>query len=121
MLDAEPIAFTRGILPAKLDKVAFTLKHGEWAEGEETPDNIILLHLVGRDRRPLAEVSSLIEQRVQGQKMQVRLDELKKRARIWMDEQYFGTAVATVPGAQRPVSNPPSENRKSTKNTGEKQ
>jgi hypothetical protein len=113
LLDAEPIPFTRGTLPAKLEKVAFALKPGEWAEGEDAPDKLILIHLVERDRRPLSEVSSLIEQRVQGQKMQVKLDEMKKKAGIWMDEKYFGTAVATVPREQRPVSNPPSKDSRS--------
>jgi hypothetical protein len=121
MLDAEPIPFTRGTLPAKLEKVAFALKPGEWAEGDETKDNVILLHVVARDRRPLTEVSSFIEQRVQGQKIQVKLDELKKKAGIWMDEQYFGTAVATVPREQRPVSHPPSKDSKSSEKRGEKQ
>jgi hypothetical protein len=43
------------------------------------------------------------------------LDDLKKKAGIWMDEQYFGTAVAPVPGAQRRTSDPPSELQKSAK------
>lgn len=115
MLDAEPIPFTRGALSPKLEKVAFALKPGEWAEGEDAPDKLILFHLVERDRRPLAEVSSLIEQRVQGQKMQAKLDELKKKAGIWLDEKYFGAAVAEVPGEQGAASNPPSKLRKSVK------
>jgi len=115
MLDAEPIPFLRGGLPAKMEKVAFALTPGVWAEGDDNKDEIILLHLVERDRRPLAEVRSLIEQQVQGQKMQVKLDELKQKAGIWMDESYFGRAVAAVPGEQRPVSNPPSKFSKTDK------
>ena len=67
------------------------------------------------------EVSSLIEQRVHGKKMELKLAELKKKAGIWMDEQYFGTAVATVPREQRPVSNPPSKASKLAEKRGEKQ
>ena len=121
LLDPEAIPFTRGTLPANLDKVAFALKPGEWAEAEDTPDKLILFHLVERDRRPLKEVSSLVEQRVQGRKMEVKLAELKKKANIWMDEQYFGTAVATVPREQRPVSTPPSKASKLAEKRGEKQ
>jgi len=113
MLDPQPLAFTRGALPLNLEKLAFSLKPGQWAEGEDTPDKIMLMQLVEHGRRPQAEVSSLIEQRIQGEKMQIKLADLKKKARIWMDESYFGSAVATEPGMQRPVSDPPSKVRKS--------
>jgi DNA-binding transcriptional ArsR family regulator len=115
MFDAEPLTFPHGELPPQMEKVAFALKEGEWSQVEYTPDSIILVQLVKRGRRQLGEVSSLIEKRLQGQKMQAMLDDLKKNAGVWMDEQYFGTAVAPVPGAQRPVSNPPSKLRKSAK------
>jgi parvulin-like peptidyl-prolyl isomerase len=115
MLDRDPIAFPRGELPPNMEKAAFAIKEGEWAQAEDTPDAIILLQLVKRDRQPLGQVSSLIEQQLQGQKMQALLEGMKKNAGIWMDEQYFGTAVAPVPGEQRRSSNPPSELRKSAK------
>jgi hypothetical protein len=113
LFDAQPLTFVRGELPAILDKVAFTIKPGLWAEAEDTPDHIILVYLVGRDREPLAEVTSLIEKLVQGEKMQVKLDELKKKADIWLDESYFGSgsAVAKDPGEHQPVSKPLSETR----------
>jgi hypothetical protein len=115
MLDVAPPTFTRGALSPSLEKIAFALKPKEWAEGEDTPDRIMLMQLVKHGRRPLAEVSPVIEQRLQSARMQVKLDELKKNAGIWMDDQYFGKAVATEPGEQRPVSNPPSTLRKSEK------
>jgi parvulin-like peptidyl-prolyl isomerase len=115
MLDVAPLTFPRGELSPHMEKVAFALKEGQWSEVEDTPAALLLIQLVKRDRRQLGEVSSLIEKQLQGQKMQALLDDLKKKAGIWMDEQYFGTAVAPVPGAQRRVSNPPSELRKSAK------
>jgi hypothetical protein len=113
LFDAQPLTFVRGQLPAVLDKVAFTIKVGQWAEAEDTPDHLIMVYLVGRDREPLTEVTSLIEKSVQGEKMQVKLDELKKKAGIWLDESYFGSgsAVAKDPGEHRPVSKPLSETR----------
>jgi hypothetical protein len=115
MLDPQPISFPRGELPPKMEKVAFAIKEGEWAQAENTPDAIILIQLVKRDRQPLEQVTSLIEQRLQGEKMQALLDDLKKNTGIWMDEKYFGAAVAPVPGAQWRSSNPPSELRKSAR------
>ena len=96
MLDAEPVTFLRGAFSPNVEKVAFSMKPGEWAEGENTPDRILLLQLVARDRRPLSEVQSIVEQRVLNDKMQAKLDALKGKSGIWMDEQYFKTPVAAV-------------------------
>jgi parvulin-like peptidyl-prolyl isomerase len=115
MLDPEPLTFPRGELSPQMEKVAFALKEGEWSEVQDTPASLLLIQLVKRGGQPLGEVSSAIQEELQGQKMEALLDDLKKKAGIWMDEQYFGTAVAPVPGAQRRVSNPPSEFRKSAK------
>ena len=115
MLDLQPLSFPRGELSAQMEKVAFGLKEGEWAEVEDTPARLLVIQLVKRDRQQLGQVSSQIEAELQGQRMQALLDDLKKKAGIWLDEQYFGTAVAPVPGAQRRDTNPPSELQKSAK------
>jgi hypothetical protein len=113
MLDPQPLTFPRGELSPHMEKIAFALKQDEWAEVEDTPARLLIVQLVKLDRQPLREVSGSIEKELQAQKMQVLLDDLKKKAGIWMDEQYFGTAVAPVPDAQRRASNPPSELQKS--------
>jgi hypothetical protein len=113
MLDPQPLSFPRGELSAHMEKVTFALKQGEWAEVEDTPARLLVVQLVKLDRRPLREVSGSVEKELQAQKMQALLDDLKKKSGIWMDEQYFGTAVAPVPDAQRRASNPPSELQKS--------
>lgn len=111
IFDSQPLVFIRGQLPAKLDKVAFTIKPGQWAEAEDTPDHIILVYLAGRDREPLPIVTGQIEKLVQGEKMQMKLEELKKKTGIWMDERYFGSGgpVGKESEEQRPVSDRPSE------------
>jgi PPIC-type PPIASE domain len=115
MLDLAPLSFPRGELSPQMEKAAFALKEGEWAEVEDTPARLLLVQLVKRDRQQLGQVSSSIEKDLQAEKMQAMLEDLKKKAGIWMDEKYFGTAVAPVPGAQRRISNPPSELQKSAK------
>jgi len=115
MLDPNPLTFSRGELSAQMLKVASSLKDGEWSEVEDTPARLLLIQLVKRDHQQLGQVSSHIEKQLQDKKMEALLNDLKKDAGIWMDEKYFGTAVAPVPDAQRRASNPPSELRKSTK------
>jgi parvulin-like peptidyl-prolyl isomerase len=115
MLDPQPITFSRGELAPPIEKAAFALKEGEWSEVEDTAGRLLMIQLVKRGRRPLEQESSHIEKDLQGQKMEALLENLKKDAGIWMDEKYFGTAVAPVPGTQRRTSNPPSELQKSVK------
>ena len=91
MLDPEPLTFPRGELPPDTEKVAFTLKENEWSEVDDTPARLLLIQLVKRDRKQLGQVKSHIETSLQGEKMQAQLDDLKKKAGIWMDDKYFGT------------------------------
>lgn len=113
MLDPEPIIFLRGQLSPAIEKVAFALKEGEWSEVEDTPSRLLVIQLVKRDRQPLGQVSSHIEKDLQGQKMQALLDDLKAKAGIWMDEQFFGTAVPD------PQSEPQKSAKKAENNNGE--
>jgi hypothetical protein len=115
MLDPEPLAFSRGGLSPEMEKVAFALKEGEWSEAVDTPAATLLIQCVKRDRRPLEKVRSRIEKNLQDETMQALLDDLKKKAGIWMDEQYFGTAATRVQGAQRHISSPQPELQESAK------
>jgi hypothetical protein len=99
VLDAEPLAFRRGELPEKMAKPAFTIKPGEWVVLDDTPGTLVLLQLVKRYRRDLKEVSPLIEKKLQAEKLEVELDDLKKKSGIWMDQAYFAS--------QKPGSNVP--------------
>jgi hypothetical protein len=113
LLDAAPSTFPRGELPAQMEKVAFAMKEGEWAEVEDTPTRLLLIQLVTRRHQDVEEVSSAIEQRLQGQKMQSALDTMKQNAGIWMDEQYFGTVPAAPTHGASPLPQlGQSENRK---------
>ncbi len=109
LLDPEPLTFPRRELPPQMEKVAFSLNEGEWAVVQDKPESLILVQLVKHGQRKLSEVSSLIEVRLQNEKMQTMLEDLKKKAGIWMDKQYFATEGAPVPGAQTHVSSPPPE------------
>jgi len=92
LLDMQPLTFPRGELPPAMEKAAFASQEGKWSQVQDTKDSIILVQLLKREQRQLGEVESLIEQRLQNQKLQTKLNELKKNAGIWMDEKYFGTA-----------------------------
>jgi parvulin-like peptidyl-prolyl isomerase len=94
LLDSQAVTFQRGELPPKMEAAAFTMKQGGWTETDDSADAVTLIYLSNRDRRSLTEVSSLISQRLQNRKMQAKLEEMKSKAGIWMDEKYFGPAEA---------------------------
>ena len=104
MIDTTPLIFPRGELPPRMEKPAFGLKEGEWSEVEDTPDSILLLQVVQHTHRQLGEVTSLVENRLHSQKVQAKLDDLKKSAGIWMDQEYFGNASAPASAAKVPTS-----------------
>jgi len=93
LLDAQPSPFQRGELPPKMNEMAFSLAQGQWGVVEQTPDALVLIYVVRRYRRDLKEVSPVIEKQVQNQKLRSALDDLKKSAGIWLDDQYFGAAM----------------------------
>lgn len=117
LLDPKPLTFPRGELSPAVEKVVFASKEGVWSQTLDTPDSIMLVQLVKLDHQQIGQVTSLIEKQLQGQKMQAMLDQMKKNAGLWMDEQYFGTAVAPVPSASQRSSNPQLKLQEST--TGE--
>lgn len=90
-VDAEPLHFQRGELPAPMETVAFSLKQGEWGKVENTPGALIYLQAVKCGRRELKDVAPAIEKILRGEKLQAVLNQLKQQTRIWMDEAYFGS------------------------------
>jgi len=107
-LDAEPLFFLRGELPEKMAKPAFTMKEGDWVVIDETPETLVSLQLVKRGRLTLKETSKVIEKKLQGEKLQAKLDSLKKQSGVWLDQGYFAPGKP-MPGSstQSQTSAPP--------------
>lgn len=115
MLDPEPLTFPRGELRPQIEKAVFAMKEGEWAQVDDTSDAIMLAQMVKRDHQHLEQVSSSIQTRLQGDKMQALLDEMKKSAGIWMDEKYFGIGAPASRARVRDNSPPQLQNSGDTK------
>jgi PPIC-type PPIASE domain len=102
--DPDPLEFQRGQLPPEMDKAAFTLKVGEWTQlGGDNADEYVFIQLVSRSRKPLDEVSSQIEKKLQAEQLREELNALKAKTGIWMDEEYFASknpvSTSTTPEA----------------------
>jgi hypothetical protein len=101
--DAEPIRFQRGEMPIEMEKVAFAMqKPGEWSQLDNNADVLVLLQLVSRSRRSLQDMTSLIEKKLQGEKLHEDLESLKKKTGIWMDETYFASKAPVPESSTEP-------------------
>ena len=121
VLDAEPLTFRRGELPEKMEKPAFTIKEGEWVVLDDTADTLVLLQLVKRSRRDLKEVSPSIEKKLQGEKLQAELDNLKKQSGVWLDQAYFAPAPRMSGSSTQPQTSGPTNSVQKEKDEDKRQ
>ena len=100
LIDPKPRAFRRAQMQPPLEKAAFALKDGEISEPVETPQAFLVIKVFGYQHPELKEVATEIETKLRQQKLDAELDNLKKKAGVWMDEDYFkAKAVAKPPSA----------------------
>lgn len=109
LIDAEPRTVRRGQLLAALDKAAFEGKDGDLSEPLDTPQAMVFLQVVGHRRPELKEVAPDVENTLRQQKIETAVAELRNKATIWMDEEYFkapstanAAPVPRSPGAGQP-------------------
>lgn len=113
ILDAQPLTFQRGEMPAAMEKVAFAMrKEGEWTELADASDTLVLMQLVSRSRRSLSETTPQIEKKLQSQNLREELESLKKNTGIWMDEEYFAShAPIPIPSTEPEASGQSKSNK----------
>jgi hypothetical protein len=97
-VDAEAFPVRRGTMRPEMEKAAFELKEGEVSEVFDTPQSLVFFKVASRKVRELADVSPQIGNTLQKQKVDSAVDDLKKNAKVWLDDGYF--AAPTQPGAQ---------------------
>ena len=102
MVEPEPRTIHRGQLLPALDKQAFELSANQFSEPVDTPQALVEIQVVSHQQPELKDVSAEIENTLRQQKVQAALDDLKAKANIWMDPDYFRSATASeaaTPGA----------------------
>jgi parvulin-like peptidyl-prolyl isomerase len=97
-VDAEPSVVRRGTLRADMEKAVFELKDGQVSEVFDVTQSLVFFKVASHKAGELKDVSSQIENTLRQQKVNSALDELKKNAKVWLDDGYF--AAPSQPGPQ---------------------
>jgi hypothetical protein len=92
------------MIPALAD-ATFALKEGGITEPVETPDTIYVVKVFGHEIPELKEVQEEIVGTIKQKKLDAEIDEMKKKAGVWMDEDYF--SGRSLPTITRPIAHPP--------------
>ncbi|MEJ2008166.1 MAG: peptidyl-prolyl cis-trans isomerase [Acidobacteriota bacterium] len=89
MVNPEPVTVHKGEMLPALDKAAFELKENQFSQPVETPQALVLLQMLKRQQPGMQAVSSQIEDSLRQQKLKTALDDIRAKANIWMDPDYF--------------------------------
>jgi len=95
MVNPQPVTVRKGEMLPALDKAAFELKDNQFSQPVETAQALVLLQMVKHQQADLQAVSSQIEDSLRQQKLKTALDDLKAKANIWMDPDYFKTSESS--------------------------
>ncbi len=92
MVNPKPVTVRKGEMIPALDKVAFDLQPNQFSAPVETAQAVVLFQLLSRHQPDLKTVTPQIEENLRQQKLRTTLDDLKAKANIWMDPDYFKEA-----------------------------
>ena len=106
LVDQRPRTLRRAEMKPILEKAIFDLPDGGISEIVDTAQALIVVKVLAHQRPELKEVTAEIRNKVQQQKLDAQIDAMKKKAGVWMDQEYFKPLV-TSSSASRPTSSPP--------------
>ena len=109
LVDQRPRTFRRADMKPALEKATFDVPDGGVSEIVDTPQALIVVKVLAHHRPELKEVTAEIKNKLQQQKLDAEIDTLKKKAGVWMDEDYFKQPVATSSAGPPASSQPRSE------------
>jgi hypothetical protein len=106
LVDQRPRTLRRAEMKPILQKATFDLPDGGVSEIVDTAQALIVVKVFAHQHPELKEVTAEIRNKVQQQKLDAEVDAMKKKAGVWMDQEYFKPLV-TSSSASQPTSLPP--------------
>ena len=128
IVDTAPRSIPHRQTQSDRDKALFALKEGEFTENQETPYSISFMQVIKHAYRDLKDVGPMIGKMLQQEKTQAAMEDLKRKASVWMDDDFFNVPTPTatpqpaLPGnPAQPGTPQPSGVKSSTANAPPKQ
>lgn len=109
LIDRKPRSLHRKDMTAALEKSTFDAKEGQVPEAVDTPEAVLVVALLKRVHVEQKDAAAEIENTLRQRKLEAQIDDMKKKATIWMDDDYFKNAQAPAPA----VTVPPVQDAKS--------
>ena len=106
LIDRKPRTLRRDEMIPALQKAVFEAKDGAVPEAVDTPDAVIVVAVLSRQHNDEKKAAPGIEPKLRQLKLDAQIEDMKKKAGVWMDDRYFkddagGGPVST---AQQPAS-----------------
>jgi hypothetical protein len=110
LIDRRPRTLHRSDMIPALEKATFEAKDGQVPDAVDTPEAVIVVALFKRVRLEQKDATPEIENKLRLRKLEAQIDDMKKKAGIWMDADYFKNSQAVAPATTAPPG--PDTNRK---------
>lgn len=102
LIDRKPRTFRNDELIPALQKALFEAKDGTVPAAVDTPEAEIVIDVLQRQHVEEKEAAPQIEKELRQRKLDAQIEEMQKKATIWMDDDYFKSAQAPAPAATVP-------------------
>jgi peptidyl-prolyl cis-trans isomerase C len=96
MVNPESQTVHKGEMIPDLDKAAFELKPNQFSVPVDTPQAVVVLQVLTHQQQEVSAVSGQIENELRQQKLRTAMDDMKAKANIWMDPEYFKEPEAST-------------------------
>lgn len=106
LIDPRPRTLKRNEMIPALEKASFDAKDGEATGPVETSDADLVVLVLNHGHVTQQEATSEIEKKLRSEKLDVELDDLKKKSGVWMSDDYFKMNSAANPPSQAPIAAP---------------
>jgi parvulin-like peptidyl-prolyl isomerase len=101
-VDPKPATIRKGQMIPVLDKAAFDLSPNQFSAPLDTPRAVVMLQMLSRHHPDVKTVTPQIEDNLRQEKVRTAMDDMKAKANIWMDPEYFKGPKASSGAAKAP-------------------